>query len=222
MISAEPRLLVPTGTQAEMVTNYTINVRHGAHIAFDAALAALAILLLLPLLSLIALLITLDSRGPVLFQQARTGLNGRQFYIYKFRTMYVQENGPIVRQASRGDVRVTRLGKFLRRSSLDELPQLFNVLKCEMAMVGPRPHAVAHDIFYGTNIPNYNARFCVRPGITGLAQISGFRGATPHFSDMEKRVALDLWYVTNACFALDLRIFVKTVLMWVSFKMDAY
>ncbi|MET3486168.1 sugar transferase [Methylobacterium sp. 1973] len=222
MSSAEHGLLVTSGPEARTGADHTSNIRHSAHVAIDITVAAAAILLLMPLFVLIAILVSLDSPGPILFRQERTGLKGRKFNIYKFRTMHVQENGPIVQQASRSDARVTRIGRFLRRSSLDELPQLLNVIKCEMAIVGPRPHAVSHDIYYGKIIPNYNARFNVRPGITGWAQISGSRGATPCSADMEKRVALDLWYVSNASLMLDFKIIVKTVLMCLAFKLDAY
>ncbi|WP_051044673.1 sugar transferase [Methylobacterium sp. B1] len=222
MSSAENGLLVTSDPGARAGADHTSNIRHGAHVAIDMAVAAAAILLLMPLFMLIAILISLDSPGPIMFRQERTGLNGRRFNIYKFRTMYVQENGPIVLQASRSDARVTRIGKFLRRSSLDELPQLLNVIKCQMAIVGPRPHAVSHDIYYSKIIPNYNSRFHVRPGITGWAQINGSRGATPCATDMEKRVALDLWYVSNAGLMLDVKIVLKTVLMCLVFKLDAY
>lgn len=222
MNSAEPGLLATPGPDSEVGAGHTSNIWNGVRIAIDVVVAAAAIVLLTPLLALIAVLVSFDSPGPVLFRQGRTGLNGRKFNIYKFRTMHVQENGPDVQQASRSDARVTRVGRFLRRSSLDELPQLLNVLKFEMAIVGPRPHAVSHDIYYGKLIPGYNARFRVRPGITGWAQISGSRGATPCSTDMERRVALDLWYVSNASFMLDLKIVLKTVLMCLAFKLDAY
>lgn len=128
MSSAENGLLVTSDPGARAGADHTSNIRHGAHVAIDMAVAAAAILLLMPLFMLIAILVLLDSPGPILFRQERTGLNGRKFNIYKFRTMCVQENGPIVLQASRSDARVTRIGKFLRRSSLDELPQLLNVI----------------------------------------------------------------------------------------------
>lgn len=166
-------------------------------VAFDVLVAALVLFLLAPLLALIAVLVRLESPGPAMFRQTRTGLNGRTFQIYKFRTMCVQEDGFVVRQASRGDARVTRLGAFLRKTSLDELPQLINVIRGEMALVGPRPHALAHDSYYGAQIATYHDRFRVRPGLTGWAQINGSRGATPRLSDMQRRVDLDLWYVST-------------------------
>ena len=183
--------------------------------AFDVFVAALALFFLAPLLALVAVLVRLDSPGPALFRQTRTGLNGRTVLIYKFRTMYVQEDGAIVRQARRGDARMTRLGAVLRKTSLDELPQLLNVLRGDMALVGPRPHALAHDSHYGAQIAVYRQRFAVRPGITGWAQINGSRGPTPELADMQRRVEFDLWYVQNHSFTLDLKILVATVLhLW--------
>lgn len=166
-----------------------------------------------PLLVVIALLIRLDSSGPALFRQTRKGLDGKPFRIYKFRTMRVQEDGPVVRQAMRNDTRVTRIGRWLRRTSLDELPQLVNVLRGEMSLVGPRPHALAHDEYYAREIPIYTARFAIKPGITGWAQVNGARGETPRISDMEHRVALDLVYVQNASVRVYLKILVRTVLV---------
>ena len=138
--------------------------------------AGLGFLVLLPILSLIALAILLESRGPILFRQRRSGRDGKVFVIYKFRTMHVLEDGTDIVQATRNDGRTTAVGRFLRRSSIDELPQLLNVLKGEMSLVGPRPHAVAHDQYYLQTVPNYKLRFYSKPGITGLAQIKGFRG----------------------------------------------
>jgi putative colanic acid biosynthesis UDP-glucose lipid carrier transferase len=174
------------------------------------------------LLALITLLVRLDSPGPAIFRQTRTGLNGRTFLIYKFRTMHVQEDGAGVRQARRGDARVTRLGAVLRKTSLDELPQLINVLRGEMALVGPRPHALAHDSLYGALITVYCERFAVRPGITGWAQINGSRGATPRLADMQRRIELDLWYVEHRSFALDLKILIATPLHILPSRSNAY
>src|SRR5690242_9973015 len=159
------------------------------HAGFDILIAGIVLVLLAPLLALIALLVRLDSPGPAIFRQTRTGLNGRTFLIYKFRTMHVQEDGAVVQQARRGDARVTRLGEILRKTSLDELPQLINVLRGEMALVGPRPHPRALDAHYGKLIPTYEQRFAVRPGITGWAQINGARGETPELADMRRRIA---------------------------------
>jgi exopolysaccharide biosynthesis polyprenyl glycosylphosphotransferase len=178
--------------------------------AFDIAAAALLIFLFAPLLALVALAVTLDSRGPILFRQRRTGAHGRAFGIYKFRSMHVLEDGAEVIQAAQGDARITRVGRILRALSLDELPQLFNVLEGDMSLVGPRPHALAHDAYYGERIAHYAQRQHVRPGITGWAQINGARGATPALKDMEARLALDLWYVAHAGLWLDLLILART------------
>jgi exopolysaccharide biosynthesis polyprenyl glycosylphosphotransferase len=190
--------------------------------ATDVALAFLALLVLSPLLLLTALLIRLDSRGPALFRQTRTGLNGRTFQIYKFRTMRVQEDGPEIQQARRGDARITPLGRILRATSLDELPQLLNVLCGDMALVGPRPHAVAHDHFYARQIPSYHQRFQVRPGITGWAQVHGARGETPTVEHMQRRIELDLWYVEHRSLALDLKILARTVSVALTHRNIAY
>ena len=191
-------------------------------LAFDVLVAGFLVVLLAPLLALIAVLVRLESPGPALFRQTRTGLNGRTFQIYKFRSMRVQENGIVVRQASRGDARVTTLGAFLRKTSLDELPQLLNVIRSEMALVGPRPHALAHDTYYGAEIAAYHERFRVRPGLTGWAQINGSRGATPLLSDMQRRIDLDLFYIENHSFSLDLRILGITGLALLWPKSDVY
>jgi exopolysaccharide biosynthesis polyprenyl glycosylphosphotransferase len=180
--------------------------------SIDFTIAALAIFLLLPLLIIVALAIKLDSRGPVFFWQSRRGLHGRPFKIIKFRTMRVMEDGSIVQQAKRGDSRVTRVGRWLRRTSIDELPQLINVLRGEMSLVGPRPHAIAHDEYYGQLIDNYNARQAVKPGITGWAQVNGARGETPEIADMKRRVELDLWYVRRRSVGLDIKIIVLTAI----------
>ncbi|MHB2266476.1 exopolysaccharide biosynthesis polyprenyl glycosylphosphotransferase [Aliihoeflea sp. PC F10.4] len=188
----------------------------------DIVLAAIALVALLPLLLVIALAIKLDSRGPVLFRQRRGGLDGRPFAILKFRTLTVLEDGPSIRQIGRADSRVTRVGSFLRRTSLDELPQLFNVLTGDMSLVGPRPHALAHDEIYGQTVPNYSLRFAVKPGITGWAQVNGARGPTPLPSDMKHRVDFDVWYIEHWTFALDIRILVATAFAMLAGKMDAY
>jgi exopolysaccharide biosynthesis polyprenyl glycosylphosphotransferase len=190
--------------------------------ALDFTLAATALLALAPLLALITLLIRLDSQGPALFRQTRTGQHGRQFRIYKFRTMRVQEDGAVVRQATKGDPRVTRIGVFLRKSSLDELPQLLNVLRGEMALVGPRPHALAHDVYYRAEIAAYNSRFAVKPGITGWAQINGSRGETPTLAHMQHRAELDLWYIKNQSLGLNLQILFRTVLAEITRRTNAY
>jgi putative colanic acid biosynthesis UDP-glucose lipid carrier transferase len=182
----------------------------------DITVSLIAIALLLPLFALVSLAIVLDSRGPVLFCQRRQGQNGQVFGILKFRSMRVMEDGVHVVQATSNDARVTRVGRFLRSSSIDELPQLFNVLSGEMSLVGPRPHALAHDEYYGARIPAYAKRQRVKPGITGWAQINGTRGETPELSDMEKRVAFDSWYVDHKSLALNLLILIRTPLIVLS------
>jgi lipopolysaccharide/colanic/teichoic acid biosynthesis glycosyltransferase len=178
----------------------------------DITLACLVILACLPLLAAITLAIALDSRGPVIFCQRRTGQGGRLFSIYKFRSMHVLEDGARIVQAIPGDDRVTRVGRLLRASSLDELPQLFNVLSGKMSLVGPRPHALAHDEYYSVRIANYRVRQQVKPGITGLAQVNGVRGATHQLSDMQARIDLDARYVAEQSLWLDLFILARTPL----------
>jgi undecaprenyl-phosphate galactose phosphotransferase/putative colanic acid biosynthesis UDP-glucose lipid carrier transferase len=177
---------------------------------FDVVLASVGLVMLSPLLLLTSVAIKFDSPGPIIFRQRRKGFNGREFAIYKFRTMKVLEDGTCIRQAKRGDDRVTRLGRGLRSSSIDELPQLINVLAGQMSLVGPRPHAVAHDDEYTNSIDNYAFRHHVKPGITGWAQIQGFRGETVDLAAMHKRIQLDLWYINNWSILLDFRIFAKT------------
>jgi putative colanic acid biosynthesis UDP-glucose lipid carrier transferase len=178
----------------------------------DIAVSLATLALVLPLLALISLAIALDSRGPILFAQRRIGLNGKAFAILKFRTMRVLEDGAQIKQASKDDARITKVGRVLRALSLDELPQLFNVLSGEMSLVGPRPHAAAHDEFYKARIANYHLRHLVKPGITGWAQVNGCRGATPELSDMQARIDLDQFYVEHESLALDLKILARTPL----------
>lgn len=178
--------------------------------AFDIAFSSLALLMLAPIMLIAAILIKLDSRGPIFFSQLRNGFNNNEFWILKFRTMHVMEQGAEVKQAVRNDKRVTRLGRWLRRSSIDELPQLFNVLRGEMSLVGPRPHATIHNDGYQKLIWKYAYRHLVKPGITGWAQIHGLRGETATIDLMEKRVELDLWYINNWSLWLDIKILVKT------------
>ncbi|TKB31854.1 MAG: exopolysaccharide biosynthesis polyprenyl glycosylphosphotransferase, partial [Mesorhizobium sp.] len=178
---------------------------------FDLVLTTVALPFLLPPLAVVAALIALESRPPVLFCQRRAGFNGRTFKIYKFRTMTILEDGPVVPQACRGDPRVTRVGRILRRFSIDEIPQLWNVLKGDMSLVGPRPHALAHDSEYSQIISLYPARHKVKPGVTGWAQINGWRGATPDVYMMIKRVEHDMWYVNNWSVWLDVKILLLTI-----------
>jgi polysaccharide biosynthesis protein PslA len=179
--------------------------------AFDVSAASVALLLLAPLFCLVAALIKLDSAGPVFFRQRRRGFNLEEFGIWKFRTMTALEDGDVVRQATQNDMRVTRIGRLLRKYSLDELPQLFNVVRGEMSLVGPRPHAVAHDRFFEKRIALYPRRLNMKPGITGWAQVNGFRGATDTDEAMSQRVAHDLYYIDNWSVAFDLYIVFLTV-----------
>lgn len=179
--------------------------------AEDFVLGGAMLLALSPLLLLIAIAIKLQGKGPILFAQQRHGFNNAVFRIYKFRTMTVAEDGDVVKQAQKDDARITPLGKFLRRYSLDELPQLFNVVKGEMSLVGPRPHALAHNHQYARLIENYSGRHKVKPGITGWAQVNGFRGETSENEMMEDRVRCDLSYVDNWSLWFDIKILVLTV-----------
>jgi Undecaprenyl-phosphate glucose phosphotransferase len=177
----------------------------------DVTVATALLLLLSPLLIAIAILIRLDSRGPILFCQKRVGFCGRTFMIYKFRSMTTTEDGPVIRQVERGDARITRVGRILRELSLDELPQLINVVIGDMSLVGPRPHAVAHDRYYESLIPDYAWRHHALPGITGWAQVTGYRGGTPTLACMEERIERDLWYIRNWSIWLDLKILFMTI-----------
>lgn len=181
--------------------------------AMDVTLAGIALLLASPLIALIALAVRLSSPGPVLFRQRRYGLNGEQINVYKFRTMTVCEDGVVVPQASRYDQRITPLGRLLRRTSLDELPQLLNVLQGKMSLVGPRPHAIAHNEQYRKLISGYMIRHKVRPGITGWAQVHGLRGETETLEKMHTRVRFDIDYLNNWSPWLDLKILLRTVLL---------
>lgn len=178
---------------------------------FDFLFASLVIIFLLSwLVPLIALLIKLESNGPVFFKQLRTGKNGLPFYCLKFRSMRVNADADL-KQASQGDSRITKLGGFLRKSSLDELPQFFNVLQGEMSVVGPRPHMLSHTEYYSKAIDNFMERHIIMPGITGLAQVSGYRGETKEVESMAKRVDADIKYLYNWSFLLDMKIVLLTV-----------
>jgi putative colanic acid biosysnthesis UDP-glucose lipid carrier transferase len=181
--------------------------------ATDILLASAALLLLAPLMLLIALAVKVTSKGPVLFRQRRYGLNGEEILVYKFRSMTVTEDGAVVTQATKSDKRVTPLGRILRSTSLDELPQLLNVLEGKMSVVGPRPHAVAHNEQYRKLISGYMIRHKVRPGITGLAQVNGLRGETETVEKMSERVRFDLEYLSHWSPWLDVKIILKT--LWV-------
>jgi putative colanic acid biosynthesis UDP-glucose lipid carrier transferase len=179
----------------------------------DFTLACLGLALTWPALLAAGIAVKLSSPGPVLFKQRRYGLNGEEIMVYKLRTMTVCEDGQVLQQASRHDERITAVGRLLRRTSLDELPQLFNVLVGDMSLVGPRPHAVAHNELYRRLIGGYMIRHKVRPGITGWAQVSGLRGETPTVEKMRLRVQYDLDYLRNWSLRLDLRIILKTLLL---------
>jgi exopolysaccharide biosynthesis polyprenyl glycosylphosphotransferase len=187
----------------------------------DVLLSGSVLLVLVPVFALIALAIMVESGGPVLFRQRRTGFGGREFVVLKFRTMRVLEDGGELRQATRNDARVTAVGSFLRRTSLDELPQFINVLYGDMSCVGPRPHALAHDDFYRTCVPRYDDRFRVRPGITGLAQVEGLRGECQTVELMRRRVERDLEYLDGWSIWRDMAILARTVVV-TPFQRAAY
>lgn len=187
----------------------------------DLIVAVLAIIITAPLMAVIALAIKLDSKGPVLYKQRRHGLNGQEIYVWKFRSMKCADKDSPFKQACKGDQRITRIGKLLRCTSLDELPQFFNVLAGHMSVVGPRPHALAHNEEYRGSIWGYMQRHKVKPGITGLAQINGYRGETDTQEKMEQRFKYDMEYLNNWSIWLDLKIIILTPLAVISAK-NAY
>jgi lipopolysaccharide/colanic/teichoic acid biosynthesis glycosyltransferase len=158
---------------------------------------------------LTALAVKLDRPGPVIFRQSRKGFNGKKFVIFKFRTMTVQENGSAIVQATRDDARVTPIGRLLRSASIDELPQLLNVLRGDMSLIGPHPHALAHDNYFEGILSDYAFRHHVKPSITGWAQCNGARGATPSIEHIAERVKLDLWYIDNWSLWPDIKTFLE-------------
>jgi putative colanic acid biosysnthesis UDP-glucose lipid carrier transferase len=188
----------------------------------DLILASVILILIAPLMLVIAIGVKYSSPGPVLFKQRRYGLDGREIVVYKFRTMTVAEDGEVIRQATRGDSRVTPFGAFLRRHSLDELPQFVNVLQGRMSVVGPRPHAVAHNELYRKQIKGYMIRHKVKPGITGWAQVNGLRGETDTLEKMSERIAYDLAYLRNWSLRLDLQIVARTVFVVLRTEKNAY
>ena len=222
-----PVNLVPVGPLSELFKlsshtigdTVTIELQHGPWTlwqrfvkrAADIVLAAAALLAFFPLLLVAAIAIKIDSPGPIVFRQWRRGFNGRPFQILKLRTMSVQEDGDHIVPAERNDVRVTRVGNILRRTSIDELPQLLNVLQGNMSLVGPRPHAMAHDNQFDKLVGNYAYRHHVKPGLTGWAQVNGYRGGMRTVADVEQRVNLDLWYIDNWTIGTDLKIIFMTV-----------
>jgi Undecaprenyl-phosphate glucose phosphotransferase len=179
--------------------------------AMDQLLASVGLLVLLPMFIIIAIAIRLGSPGRAIFLQTRAGFNGKPFKIMKFRTMNTRDDGPVIIQARSNDKRITRLGALLRKLSIDEIPQLLNVLRGEMSLVGPRPHALAHDNEYDQLIATYAMRRKMKPGITGWAQVNGFRGETPELGMMKQRVQSDLWYIEYWSLWLDIRILFLTI-----------
>lgn len=221
-----PVSFVPLGTSSELFRRpfrelgnaVCVEVQRGpltsseqaAKRCIDVLFAGMGVIVLLVPLVVVAIAIKLDSPGPVLFGQKRCGFNGRCFTIRKFRTMSVLEDGPSITQAQFADKRVTRLGTWLRRTSIDELPQLLNVLEGNMSLVGPRPHAVVHDSHFDKIVRGYAFRRRVKPGLTGWAQVNGYRGPTPTVASIERRVEYDLWYIDNWSLKLDLAILLQT------------
>lgn len=196
------------GVQSEILPRVAVDP--GKRV-IDVVVSGLALIFFAPVLLLAALLIKLESPGPILFRQTRGGLNGRTFTIFKLRSMRCEENGDKVVQAKRDDDRITKIGKILRTTSIDELPQLLNVLKGDMSLVGPRPHAMAHDAYYGALISTYHMRFQAKPGLTGLAQIRGLRGGTTDVEAMAARVKADIAYIDGWSLFSDIRIILLTV-----------
>jgi putative colanic acid biosynthesis UDP-glucose lipid carrier transferase len=190
--------------------------------AFDIVFSALFLCTIYPVIYLIvAISIKLSSPGPVLFKQKRTGIYGEEFDCYKFRSMRMNEDAD-KKQAAKNDPRITRIGHFLRRSNLDEIPQFFNVLKGEMSVVGPRPHMLKHTELYSAIIDKYMVRHLVKPGITGWAQVNGYRGETRTMEQMEARIRYDVWYLENWNFLLDLKIVFVTIINMFTGEKNAY
>jgi Undecaprenyl-phosphate glucose phosphotransferase len=216
MLLALPFVNIGRSAAVELQRPPLSRMELGVKRGFDLLLATLGSIVFLPMLIMAAIGIKLESAGPLIFKQRRRGFNGREFTIYKLRTMTVLEDGPHIRQAERNDRRVTRVGSVLRRTSIDELPQLLNVLMGDMSLVGPRPHAVAHDDQYLMCIANYAFRNHVKPGLTGWAQVNGLRGETAQIELMKRRVEHDVWYINNWSLWFDLLIVVRTcfVTVW--------
>ena len=204
------------------VTNQRTVFERAIKRGVDIIVSMTAIAFFGPFFVIATIAIMLDSPGPIIFRQRRGGLNGKEFVIFKFRTMTVLEDGPVVTQVHWDDFRVTRIGKLLRRSSIDELSQLFNVLRGEMSLVGPRPHALAHDDKYRVHITNYADRYHVKPGLTGWAQVNGLRGETASFEQMAERVKFDLWYISNWSLSLDLKILLRTSFILLRNRLRVY
>lgn len=186
--------------------------------ALDLAVASAAAMLMMPFMLVVAALIKLDSPGPVLFRQVRHGFNNKPINVLKFRTMVAGHDEGLFRQATRGDARITRVGRVLRRTNIDELPQLLNVIRGDMSLVGPRPHAISHNQMFDGRIARLSRRHNVKPGITGWAQVNGLRGETDTIEKMRARIQHDLYYIDNWSFAFDLQILIKTVLSRKSYQ----
>jgi Undecaprenyl-phosphate glucose phosphotransferase len=200
------------GLPAIRITNSPLNsLNYVLKRSFDVLLASLMLFLLAPLFLCIALAISMESPGPVFFRQTRHGFGNRHFKVFKFRSMRVMEDGAAFRQATKNDPRVTSVGRFIRKTNLDELPQLINVLLGDMSLVGPRPHPVKLNEEFATRIQHFYRRHNIRPGITGWAQIKGYRGETDTYDKMKSRIEHDLWYVDNWSLVLDIRILINTV-----------
>jgi Undecaprenyl-phosphate glucose phosphotransferase len=216
MLLALPIMNIGTRAAVELQRAPLSRMELGIKRVFDLLLATLGIIVFLPIITIAAIAIKMESAGPLVFKQRRRGFNGREFTIYKLRTMTVLEDGPDIRQAERNDRRVTRVGSVLRRTSIDELPQLLNVLMGDMSLVGPRPHAVAHDDQYSMCIANYAFRNHVKPGLTGWAQVNCLRGETAQIDLMRRRVEHDVWYINNWSIWFDVLIVVRTcfVTLW--------
>jgi putative colanic acid biosynthesis UDP-glucose lipid carrier transferase len=181
--------------------------------ASDIVLSTLILIMLTPIMLGLAIGVKRSSPGPIIFKQRRYGLDGKEILVYKFRSMTTTDNGAVVKQSTKNDQRITPFGAFIRRTSLDELPQFINVLQGRMSIVGPRPHAVAHNETYRKLIKGYMVRHKVKPGITGWAQVNGYRGETETVDKMEKRIEYDLEYLRNWSLSLDLWIIIKTALL---------
>lgn len=205
-----------------IILDYSININDLLKRAFDIVFSLFVLILILPFVFLVvAIAIKLSSPGPVLFVQKRTGRNDVEFNCFKFRSMRVNAAADLL-QAKKDDPRKTRLGDFLRKTNIDELPQFWNVLKGDMSVVGPRPHMLKHTNEYSNKIENYSDRHAVRPGITGLAQVRGFRGETRELHQMYARVKMDMWYIQNRSFWLDIKIIMKTTVNAVKGQKYAY
>ena len=215
--TASPNPLAEEPAAISVYRTSTLEFSHaaqsGAKRALDVFAALIALLVFLPLLFCIAMAVRMESPGPVIFKQRRTGHRGRIFTIYKFRTMTVVEDCADIRHATKDDKRVTAVGALLRKLSLDELPQFLNVLKGDMSLVGPRPHALAHDTLYGERIPAYMDRFRAKPGLTGLAQVNGLRGEVHDLQHMRDRIAADNLYIESWSLGLDVAILAKTAMI---------